>query len=476
MRFAEVTEDKPVDVRGKRVVVMGLGSFSGGVSAARFMANRGARVVVTDLAGPDKLAESIGALADTPVEAMHLGGHREEDFRQADVVVASPAVREDNQLLQIARAHGAWVTTEMNLFFQLCPAPIVGVTGSNGKSTTTALIYSMLQASGRPCWLGGNIGQSLLDRVDDIRISDFVILELSSFQLEDLDELRQSPHAAVVTTFTPNHLDRHPSLESYRLAKQTILRHQSRDDLAILNADDIDVRGWPTRGLTLFYGLDDHGRDGTFFDRDRIVLRRDGHESEFMLLNVLGLPGVHNQSNVAGAVCCAAALGADPVSIRRAVGSFRTLPHRLQLVAEIDGRRFYDDSIATTPESTLAALESLSEPIWLIAGGYDKGMDLTAVARRISERAQGVALIGQTAGTLRRLMSSATQTVCSIRVQECTCMDEAVAWCFSESRRGDVVLLSPACASFGMFLNFVDRANAFRQCVRRLGVPMRIAG
>lgn len=465
-----------MDLRGKRVVVMGLGSFSGGVSAARFMAGHGARVVVTDLAGPDKLSESVHALADISVEAVHLNGHREDDFRHADVVVASPAVREENRFLQIARAHGALITSEMNLFFQRCPAPIVGVTGSNGKSTTTALIHSMLQASGRACWLGGNIGHSLLDRVDDIRATDLVVLELSSFQLEDLDDLGRSPHAAVVTTFTPNHLDRHPSLEGYRAAKQVILRHQSSDDWAILNADDGDVRHWPTRGWTSFYGLDDHGRDGTFFDRDRLVMRKDGNESEFDLLDVLRLPGLHNQSNVAGAACCAAALGADPASIRQAVSSFRTLPHRLEPVAEVDGRWFYDDSIATTPESTLAALDSLSEPIWLIAGGYDKGMDLTAVARRIAERVEGVALLGQTATTLRRLMESRPSPDHSAKIQECMGMDEAVRWCYSRSRRGEIILLSPACASFGMFHNFVERAQVFRSCVRLLESPLRVAG
>jgi UDP-N-acetylmuramoylalanine--D-glutamate ligase len=169
-------------------------------------------------------------------------------------------------------------------------------------------------------------------------------------------------------------------------------------------------------------------------------------------------------------------LGADPDSIRRAASSFRTLPHRLQLVAEIADRRFYDDSIATTPESTLAALDSLIGPIWLIAGGYDKGMDLTAVARRMAERVEGVALLGQTAGVLRRLMNAHNHSARKPVIQDCAGMDEAVAWCFSQSRRGDVVLLSPACASFGMFHNFVDRANAFRRSVVRLSAPLRIAG
>jgi UDP-N-acetylmuramoylalanine--D-glutamate ligase len=464
-----------MDVRGRRVVIMGLGTFSGGVSAARFMARRGARVVVTDTASPERLRDSIDALQDVPIEALRLGGHWEPDFQRADLVIANPAVREDNHFLRIASSHGAEITTEMNLFFRLCSAPIVGITGSNGKSTTTAMIHAMLAASGRPAWLGGNIGRSLLDQVDAIRPSDIVVLELSSFQLEDLDTLGKSPHVALVTTFTPNHLDRHPTLESYRTAKQVILKHQTDADIAILNADDADVRTWATRCPTLFYGIEDHGRDGAFLDRDRLVFRRGGSELEFDLVDALPIPGAHNVSNAAGAACCATALGVDPESIRSALRSFKTLPHRLEAVVEVAGRRFYDDSIATTPESTLAALDSLREPIWLIAGGHDKGSDLTAVANRIAERASGVALLGQTAKNLRRLIEQARTPNSTIAIRDCGSMFEAVRWCFEQSRPGDVILLSPACASFGMFQNFVDRARVFREAAEALRSAERTA-
>jgi UDP-N-acetylmuramoylalanine--D-glutamate ligase len=465
-----------MDVQGRRVVVMGLGRFSGGVSAARFMAHRGARVVVTDTATSDTLSDSIAALDDVPIEALHLGGHSESDFRDADVVIANPAVREDDRFLQVARENGAEITTEMNLFFQLCPAPIVGVTGSNGKSTTTAMIHRMLQAAGRNAWLGGNIGQSLLERVDQIQSDNLVVLELSSFQLEDLAEIRASPRVALVTTFTANHLDRHPTLEAYRAAKQSILRFQTPSDLAILNADDPDVRTWSTRCRTLFYGLDDHGRDGAFYDADRIVIRHDGKEQVFNLIDVLQLPGAHNLSNAAGAVCCAFTLDADSGSIRRALDCFKTLPHRLEPLAEVAGRRFYDDSIATTPESTLAALDALSQAIWLIAGGHDKGSDFTAVARRIAERVQGVALLGQTAGKLQELVERFQSPERQIVIKRCNDMNEAVSWCFNQSRPGDCVLLSPACASFGMFQNFVDRAQAFRRAAESLRSMRRKAG
>ncbi len=462
-----------MDVQGKRVIVMGLGNFSGGVSAAQFMAARGARVIVTDLAGTDKLSESLAAIVDLPIEAFRLGGHRESDFSEADLVIASPAVREDNPFLQIARAHGATITTEMNLFFQLCPAEIIGVTGSNGKSTTAAMIHSMLQTAFGSCWLGGNIGHSLLHCVDEIRPGDTVVLELSSFQLEDLGDLKRSPNTAVVTTFTPNHLDRHSSLESYRKAKQTVLQYQQPNDLAILNADDPEVKTWPTCGQVHFYGLGDHGKDGTFWDGDHIVIRREGNHSRVKVMDVMRLPGIHNQSNAAGAICCASALGADCESIRRALCDFKALPHRLEFIGERNGRSFYDDSIATTPESTLAALEALSHPIWLIAGGYDKGLDLNSVAERIAHRVEGLALIGQTAGTIQQLVKK-RQTL--KRVRDCTSMEEAVAWCFDNSKPGDAILLSPACASFGMFQNFVERGRVFRQAVHGLALPLNQAG
>ncbi len=455
---------------------MGLGSFSGGVSAARFMARRGARVVVTDLATPDRLTESLAAIAGEGVAAVHLGGHREQDFRDAEIVVASPAVRKDNRFLQIARAAGARVTTEMNLFFELCPAPIVGVTGSNGKSTTTAMIHAMLRAAGRSAWLGGNIGRSLLEHVDTIQPTDTIVLELSSFQLEDLGEMGRSPHVAVITTFTPNHLDRHPSMDEYRGAKQEILRHQSPGDFAVLNADDPDVALWPTRCSTQFYGLADHGRDGCFLDGDAVVWRRERSELRFGLLDALRLPGRHNQSNAVGAACAALALGAEAVAVRAALAAFQTLPHRLELVAEFSGRRFIDDSIATTPESTLAALDSLAQPIWLIAGGSDKGLDLGPVARRIAQRVEGVALLGQTGSTLRRLLEESDRAGERLRIQTCDSMDKAVRWCSEMSQAGDVILLSPACASFGMFHNFVDRARAFRRAVDAVRTTRRAAG
>lgn len=287
--------------RGARITVMGLGRFGGCLGAIRFLADRGARVTVTDTQPEAKLAESLAELDGIPLEAMHLGSHREDDFTSADFVVASPAVPRDNRYLVLARAAGVPVSSEMNLFWQLQRGTVIAVTGSNGKSTTTALTHSILKATGRQTWLGGNIGRSLLPQVDEIQAGDLVVLELSSFQLEDLDRLRASPHGAVVTNFSPNHLDWHRTLESYRTAKQTILRWQTASDFCVLNNADADVARWPSHGSRLGFGLQDQGADGAFLVEEDAVFRRKGQEIRFPIRSWLRLPGSHNVENALAA-------------------------------------------------------------------------------------------------------------------------------------------------------------------------------
>jgi UDP-N-acetylmuramoylalanine--D-glutamate ligase len=474
-----------MDFQNKRVLVMGLGRFSGGVAATCFLAAQGARLVVTDAAAPETLRDSLDALAGCAIERFRLGGHDERDFREADYIVVNPAVPRAHPLLDIARSAGATLTSEMTLFFQFCRGRIVGVTGSNGKSTTSAMIHALLQADGRTAWLGGNIGRSLLDRVFDIQPSHTVVLELSSFQLQDLDPLCRSPQVAVVTTFTPNHLDRHSSLDDYRQAKQTILRFQRPGDLAILNAGDPDVCHWSTRCETLHFGIERHGRRGTWWDGGYLHFCGTTQTHGVRLDDVLALPGPHNRANAAAAACVALALGVSDSAVRRGLAGFRTLPHRLEFVAEVAGRNYYEDSIATTPESTQAALAAFpGRRIWLIAGGSDKQVDLSGVARSIAERVEGVALIGQTGPSLASLIrqswaagsgAARAESALSSRPDHaaatlamCDDLPAAVRWCHWHASPGDVILLSPACASFGMFTNFVHRAEVFRQAVAEL--------
>ena len=289
---------------------MGLGHFGGGAAAARWLAGQGAIVTVTDLADEKTLTAALKSLADAKIAAFHLGGHREEDFRRADLVVVNPAVRPQNPWLAIARENGIRLTTEIDLFLDACPAAAIGVTGSNGKSTTAAMIAAILQAEGRRTWLGGNIGYSLLDRLDAIGPDDGVVLELSSFQLWHLRPDTAVPHISVVTSFSPNHLDWHASMDEYATAKQILLQRQRPDDRAVLNTHDRRLASWDrtVRGRLLSLVADN-------------------------AFPCLPVPGWHNRMNAACAATAALAAGCSRDAIERGLQSFRGLPQRMELIA-----------------------------------------------------------------------------------------------------------------------------------------------
>lgn len=447
------------DYRGKKVTVMGLGRFGGGVGVVQFLASRGARVTVTDLRTTDELTDSLAELDGFPLAALHLGGHSEADFTEAELVVVNPAVPRKNRFLKIARDTGATLTSEMNLFWQHNRGKVVAITGSNGKSTTTALTHAMLHAGGVRCHLGGNVGISLLPVVDEIGPNEYVVLELSSFQLEDLARLRPQPDVAIVTNLSPNHLDRHGTLEAYRDAKQSLLAFQRPEQFTILNADDADVAKWTTRGQQLVFGESDHGQAGIFREGNQAVYRSGELETSLPLGEWLKLPGAHNFQNAMAAACCTLALGVSSSAIEAGLQNFQPLPHRLQLIVEHAGRRFYDDSIATTPESVAAALDAFSAPIVLLAGGYDKGVDLTNLARLIGERCKAVALMGQTAGTLDNHLRSSRNAGTVHRC--CGSLQESFQWAVDQSTPGDVILLSPGCASYDWFSDYRERGHAF---------------
>jgi UDP-N-acetylmuramoylalanine--D-glutamate ligase len=462
------------DFLGKRVTVMGLGSFGGGIGACQFFAAQGAAVTVTDLKPAGELAASLAALGDVSKIVMHLGGHEERDFRDADLVVASPAVPRDNRYLQIALDAGVPVTREMNLFWERNRGRTVCVTGSNGKSTTAALIDALLTGggtAGRRVWLGGNIGRSLLPVAEQIQADDIVVLELSSFQLEDLASLEPNPHVAVVTNFSPNHLDRHGSVEGYRAAKQNILRWQTADRFAVLNQGDPDVSNWPTKARKVWFGRDDEGRQGMFaigFDtyKRRALFRFGPREQVLPLGKWLALPGMHNFQNALAAGCAAMVLGIGPAEIEAGLTRFSGLPHRLQHVAESAGRVFYNDSKATTPEATLLALDAFRVPVVLLAGGYDKGIDLEVLARGIvSRRTKAVALLGQTGARLKEFMREADARG-DVPAKVHVTFEAAFQWAAAQSAPGDVVLLSPGCASFDWFPNYEARGDEFMRLAR----------
>jgi UDP-N-acetylmuramoylalanine--D-glutamate ligase len=459
------------DYRNRRVLVMGLGSFGGGIGAVKFLVSRGASVTVTDLRPAEKLEESLKELCETPPDRLVLGEHREADFLDAELIVVNPAVKRDCRFLSAAIQAGIPITSEMNLFWTWNRAPIIAVTGSNGKSTTTAMTFAiveqMLRATPRRrAWLGGNIGTSLLPIVDQIQPQDVVVLELSSFQLADLDRMQVSPHVAVVTNFAPNHLDWHPDLDDYRWAKQTILRWQTTEDFAVLNDDDPDVREWHVPGQRRGFGFHDAGTLGAFQHDHETMIRRTTGELHWRLQDWLKLPGEHNLANALAASLAAVCVGADEISVRTAIENYQPLPHRLQFVGQSAGRRFYNDSLATTPESSIVALKAFQAPIILLAGGYDKHVDLTEMATVIAERVKAVSLMGQTASTLWELIQKCNPSSCEVSAPQAT-FAAAFAWAIEHSAPGDVILLSPGCASYDWFRNFSDRGAQFIELVRR---------
>lgn len=420
---------------------------------------------MTDLLGADELVGPLAKIADCPVETYHLGGHLESDFVDTDLVVVNPAVPPTSPFLEQARQSGVPLTSEMSIFWQFHPGHTLAVTGSNGKSTTTAMAHGMLEAAGLRSRLGGNIGRSLLPEVDAIAPDEWAVLELSSFQLEDLDRLPASPNIAVVTNFSPNHLDWHGCLSAYRRAKQTILRWQSPDDAAVLNQGDKDVSSWTTFGRTLWFGSDDIGRDGIFGSGAEQILRLDGRIEHFPLRAWTRVPGSHNLQNAMAAACAAILAGAELDAVRHGLENFQPLPHRLEFVGTVGDRKFYNDSLATTPESAVVALDAFSDPIVLMVGGYDKQIDLTSLAEAVACKVKAVALMGQTANALSWLLESLPGAN-GLSMQECDSFEGAFTWAVNQSEPGDVVLLSPGCASYDWFRNYAERGERFRELVR----------
>lgn len=451
---------------GRKVLVMGLGRFGGGVDVARYAAQAGAKVIVTDKAGQDKLQDSISQLADLPGIEYHLGRHDPEDFATADVVIANPAIPPDNEFLQIARRHGRIVASQMGLFFQSCPAPIIGITGANGKSTTTTLTAHLLenarpQTLGRAygkIWLSGNIGdRPLLTILDQVRPDDLVVLEISSFQVEQLAEIRKAPRVSLLTNLTPNHLDRYGAFEAYCAAKEGLFSYQALDAeapaISIFNAEDPIARSWfekyrsqPGR-VCLEFSADDVGRE---------------------MQVPYALPGRANLSNLAAAMAIAKCFGVSDESITACLSSFKALPHRLELAAEGNGIRWYNDSKATTPEGTMVALSAFECPKILIAGGYDKHTPFHELGEKIASGAKAAILIGQTARMIADAIRAASRAGRGPDIRFAGSLAEAVEAAGQVAAAGDVVLLSPACASYDMFENYQQRGRLFGELARRV--------
>lgn len=484
-----------MDWAGKRAVILGIARQ--GTALARYLVAHGARVTLSDLKPREQL--DLRLLADLPGVDFALGGHPLTLLDGCDVLCLSGGVPSDLPIVQEARRRGIRLSNDAQVFFEACPARIIGVTGSAGKTTTTTLIGEILKLSAqaaaesparaRSVWVGGNIGNPLIGDLERIRPEDWVVMELSSFQLE---LMTRSPHIACVTNITPNHLDRHGTMEAYIAAKRRILDFQSPGDWRVLSADNAVTAGLNASARALWFSTRSEPRgDGAWMDaagylRVRVDRTDESpvgdsqsridavicHRRELLLM------GEHNIANVLAAAAACAAAGAPVEAMRRVATTFRGVAHRLQLVAERDGVRWYDDSIATAPERLMAALRCFDQPVILLCGGRDKHLPWDEAARMMLERCKAVVLFGEMGPMVAERLSDEAKRMSrpSFRWSLCDSLEEAVAEAHRLARPGDVVLLSPGGTSYDAFKDFAERGERFREWVEALPASRAAGG
>ena len=457
---------------GKKVIV--IGAARQGLAISRFLSNRGAHVVLTDSRPAADFAAESTTLADLPVE-FAFGGHPESLLQGADLICVSGGVPLTIPFLVTARNQGIKLTNDSQIFLEECPATVIGITGSAGKSTTTALVGLMAQKhfemknSSHHAWVGGNIGNPLIDDLDKMDEDDMVVMELSSFQLE---LMTTSPQVAAVLNITPNHLDRHSPMQAYIEAKSHILRYQHQGDVAILNRDD--EGSWnlldQARTDVISFGMKapGHRENGTYVDKGQIMLQIGNDRLKMLPVEWINLRGEHNLYNVLAACAIAAGATISLPGIQLAIETFDGIPHRLELVRELNGVRWYNDSIATTPERTIAAINSFEEPIVLLLGGRDKNLPWDKLAQLIRKRVSRVVIFGEAGDLIAEALGPKKPGQAMHSVVRCATLQEAIKIAHNQAESGDVVLLSPGCTSYDAFKDFEERGQAFRQWVNEL--------
>jgi UDP-N-acetylmuramoylalanine--D-glutamate ligase len=447
-----------IELRGKRVLAVGLART--GVATALFCAARGARVTATDSRTEDQIGEAIAKLKNAGV-TLELGCHREKTFLDQDLIIPSPGVPADEAHLQAARAKGITIWSEIELSYRFMKGRLIGITGSNGKTTTTSLVEHILKTTGMQTILAGNIGTPLIGCVDTMKDDTCAVVELSSFQLELIDTFR--PNIGVFLNLTPDHLDRHHTLEAYGAAKARLFENQTGEDAAILNADDVATMPYaPSLPRVYWFSRKQRVAQGAYVRGEEIVFRQDGAEETLLKLEDIPLAGAHNVENVLAAAAAARLAGAPSAAIAKGVRSFAGVEHRLEFVAEIAGVRYYNDSKATNVDATLKALDAFPGRILIILGGKDKGSDYTALQKPLREKAILALLIGTAAEKIEE------QVAGSVALERAETLERAVETASHAAQRGDVVLLAPACASFDQFQNYEHRGRVFKDLVRQL--------
>src|SRR5580693_6321344 len=447
-----------MELKDKRVLVVGLGKS--GVASALFLKAHGARVTVSDTKSGDELRNEIPVLLDHGI-TVETGGHGDRTFRGQDLIVVSPGIPIDAPPLVQARALGEAVIGEIELAAQFLPGPVIAITGSNGKTTTTTLTGEILTAGGIPVLVGGNIGTPAISLADRAKPETAIVLEVSSFQLETIQTFR--PKVAVVLNVTPDHLDRHHTFEIYTDAKARIFENQQPSDFAVLNADDPTCVAMSkrTQAQVFWFSRQKEVEQGAWVRDGNVVFRDSKGQSEILQVSEIPLKGAHNLENVLAAVCAGALMGCAPEKIRQAVHSFKAVEHRLEFVATVGGVDYYNDSKATNVDATIKALESFPANLHLILGGKDKGSDYTVLNHLLRQRVKRVYTIGAAAAKIESQIKAAD-------VVHAETLENAIRKANAAAEPGDVVLLAPACASFDQFKSYEHRGRTFKEIVRGL--------
>lgn len=447
-------------LKNKSVAVIGIGVSN--TPLLRLLLKEGIDVTACDKREANALG-SLGQELSASGCKLQLG----EDYLKGlsqDVIFRTPGLRPDVPELLAAQEKGSVLTSEMEVFFEVCPCTMIAVTGSDGKTTTTTIISELLKAAGKTVHVGGNIGHPLLCEADGIQQDDFAVLELSSFQLMTMTH---SPHIAVVTNLAPNHLDMHRDMAEYVAAKENIFRHQTAGDIAVFNLDNDITREQSSRavGEVRYFSRKAEPADGVFLRGNAILCRKNNQERQIMTTEDIRLPGVHNIENYMAAVAAVDGLVPDEV-IREFARNFGGVEHRIELVRTYHGARFYNDSIASSPSRTIAGLRSFKEKVILIAGGYDKHIPFDVLGPEIVEHVKALVLCGATAGKIRQAVEQAAgYAPGKPKILEVAPFQNAVEAARDLAEKGDVVTLSPACAAFDQFKNFAERGKTFKEIV-----------
>ena len=455
-------------VKGKYVAIMGMGVSN--TPLIKYLMDLDANITVFDKKSEEELDKSL--IEEYAIQGVKfsLGENYLKNLVGYDIIFRSPSMRPDIPEIEKELDRGAILTSEIEMLIDLCPGKIIGITGSDGKTTTTTLIYKMLEAAGYHCYLGGNIGIPLFAKIDEMRSEDIIVLELSSFQLMTL---KKSPQIAVVTNVSPNHLDIHKSYEEYIEAKKNIFKYQDKDGIVVLNYDNDITRDFSleAKGEVRYFSTRVKLDDGVILDNNMIKISEDKIRKQIINVDDILLLGAHNIENACTAIAAVKDL-VKPEDIVSVLTTFKGVEHRNEFVRLLNGVKWYNDSIGSSPTRTIAGLVSFKNKVILIAGGYDKHLDYTDMGRYIVDHVKTLVLLGQ---TKEKIKTATLQEIerrggnIDLPIIECTSLEEAVNKAYEIASEGDTVFFSPASASFDMFKNFEERGNKYKELVHSIG-------